>query len=110
MMRFLIGVATAIAVPTLAVSGDAFDGISKNVDKNGAFDSVTVGTGETFVTKGGQNGGVTGDVIIGDRIRAAASGKAGPKASSKSVVGPLERTGCTGGTRVDLPGGGGSSC
>ena len=106
MKTLFIGTVAVLILPTLAVAGDAFDGINKNIDKNGAFESVTVGTGETFVTKGGENG----DVIIGDRIRASASGKAGTKANSKSVVGPLERTNCLGGTRVDLRGGGGSSC
>ncbi len=79
-------------------------GVERNIDKNGAMELFSPGDGNTYATTDGRN------VVLGDDILGVRVGNGGVNANERSVVGPWETSGCTDSTRIDLPGGEGSSC
>ena len=94
---------------TLALAGSVafagpLQGVERNIEKNGAMSLIEGGDQDTYAATEGR------DVLLGDDTIGVRNGKGGVNASENSVVGPWESSGCSGSTRVDLPGGGGSDC
>lgn len=94
--------ASALTAPAIA---GPLDGIERNIDKNSAMRIITSGVdGNDYAATDGN------DVLLGSDVIGIRKARGGSNASDNSVVTPWVATGCTSGTRVNLPTGGGSSC
>ena len=96
MKNLTVAFALIIGSATLANAGGPLGGISKNLDKNGAFSATDYGA--TTKPEGG-----AGNVGISDVALGVDSGRGGEHASGNSVVTTTRDTGGDTGTRVEFP-------